>query len=119
MLIQALGADHVLWGTDSIWWGSPRWQIEALRRFQMPEVLMQRLGYAPLTGDVKGAHLRSERGEPLRRGPGRGPQSHAGGLRLTHEGRLPRGGATPEPHAVRLGPRPLASTPPRCASPRP
>ncbi len=53
MLIQALGADHVLWGTDSIWWGSPRWQIEALRRFQMPEVLMQRLGYAPLTGDVK------------------------------------------------------------------
>jgi len=53
MLIQSLGADHVLWGTDSIWWGSPRWQIEALRRFQMPEVLMQRLGYAPLTDDVK------------------------------------------------------------------
>jgi len=53
MLIQALGADHVLWGTDSIWWGSPRWQIEALRRFQMPEVLMQRLGYALLTDDVK------------------------------------------------------------------
>jgi len=53
MLIQSLGADHVLWGTDSIWWGSPRWQIEALRRFQMPDVLMQRLGYAPLTDDVK------------------------------------------------------------------
>ena len=53
MLIQSLGADHVLWGTDSIWWGSPRWQIEALRRFQMPEVLMQRLGYAPLTDAVK------------------------------------------------------------------
>jgi len=53
MLIAALGADHVLWGTDSIWWGSPRWQIEAFRRFQMPEPLMARFGYAPLTDEVK------------------------------------------------------------------
>src|SRR5204863_2895758 len=53
MLIQALGADHVLWGTDSIWWGSPRWQIEALRRFQMPESLMKQFGYKPLTTDIK------------------------------------------------------------------
>jgi predicted TIM-barrel fold metal-dependent hydrolase len=53
MLIQTLGADHVLWGTDSIWWGSPQWQIEAFRRFTMPEPLMQRFGYQPLTPDVK------------------------------------------------------------------
>jgi uncharacterized protein len=53
MLVQALGADHVLWGTDSIWWGSPQWQIEALRRFTMPESLMKRFGYGPLTPDVK------------------------------------------------------------------
>lgn len=53
MLIQTLGADHVLWGTDSIWWGSPRWQIEAFRRFTMPEPLMARFGYAALTSDVK------------------------------------------------------------------
>ena len=53
MLIQALGSDHVLWGTDSIWWGSPRWQIEAFRRFTMPEPLMARFGYAPLTAEVK------------------------------------------------------------------
>ncbi|HSB35898.1 MAG TPA: amidohydrolase family protein, partial [Thermoanaerobaculia bacterium] len=26
MMIAAFGADHVLWGTDSIWWGSPQWQ---------------------------------------------------------------------------------------------
>ena len=44
---------HVLWGTDSIWWGSPQWQIEALRRFTMPESLMKRFGYRPLTPDVK------------------------------------------------------------------
>ena len=53
MLIRDLGADHVLWGTDSIWWGSPRWQIEAFRRFTMPEPLMARFGYAPLTPEVK------------------------------------------------------------------
>jgi len=53
MLVQAFGADHVLWGTDSIWWGSPQWQIEALRRFAMPETLVKRFGYRPLTLDVK------------------------------------------------------------------
>jgi predicted TIM-barrel fold metal-dependent hydrolase len=53
MLVQHLGDDHVLWGTDSIWWGSPRWQIEALRRFTMPEALMARFGYAPLTPEAK------------------------------------------------------------------
>jgi predicted TIM-barrel fold metal-dependent hydrolase len=53
MLVQAFGPDHVLWGTDSIWWGSPRWQIEAFRRFSMPEPLMTRFGYQPLTSEVK------------------------------------------------------------------
>jgi predicted TIM-barrel fold metal-dependent hydrolase len=53
MIIQAYGADHVLWGTDSIWWGSPQWQIEALSRLEMPELLMKQFGYAPLTTDVK------------------------------------------------------------------
>src|SRR5918912_1591081 len=37
MMIDSFGEDHILWGTDSIWWGSPQWQIEAFRRFQMPE----------------------------------------------------------------------------------
>ena len=49
MLVQSLGADHVLWGTDSIWWGSPRYQIEAFQRFTMPESLAKTFGYAPLT----------------------------------------------------------------------
>jgi uncharacterized protein len=53
MMIQAFGDDHVLWGTDSIWWGSPQWQIEALRRLEMPESLMKQFGYAPLTAEVK------------------------------------------------------------------
>ncbi len=53
MILQAFGEDHVMWGTDSIWWGSPQWQIEAFRRFQMPDALMKRFGYKPLTPKVK------------------------------------------------------------------
>jgi predicted TIM-barrel fold metal-dependent hydrolase len=53
MIVQAFGEDHVLWGTDSIWWGSPQWQIEAFRRYQMPEELIKRFGYKPLTSAVK------------------------------------------------------------------
>jgi hypothetical protein len=53
MMLDAFGEDHVLWGTDSIWWGSPQWQIEAFRRLQMPEEYMQRFGFKPLTDEVK------------------------------------------------------------------
>lgn len=52
-MIDAFGEEHVLWGTDSIWWGSPQWQIEAFRRLQMPEDLMKRFGFKPLTDRVK------------------------------------------------------------------
>jgi predicted TIM-barrel fold metal-dependent hydrolase len=44
ILARGLGADHVLWGTDSVWYGSPQWQIEALRRLEMPADLMDRFG---------------------------------------------------------------------------
>jgi predicted TIM-barrel fold metal-dependent hydrolase len=52
-VIEAFGADHVLWGTDSIWYGTPQWQIEAFRRFQIPDVLVDAHKYAPLTRAVK------------------------------------------------------------------
>ena len=52
-VIRAFGVDHVLWGTDSIWYGTPQWQIEAFRRFQIPEVLIQEHHYQPLTRQVK------------------------------------------------------------------
>jgi len=52
-ILDAFGEDHVLWGTDSIWWGSPQWQIQALKRLQMPDDLMKRFGFKPLTPQVK------------------------------------------------------------------
>jgi hypothetical protein len=53
MMIDAFGPDHILWGTDSVWWGSPQWQIEAFRRLEMPGELIERFGWKPLTDDVK------------------------------------------------------------------
>jgi uncharacterized protein len=52
-MLQVAGADHILWGTDSIWGGSPQSQIERLRRLRMPEQLMERHGYAQLTDEIK------------------------------------------------------------------
>lgn len=50
-LIGAFGADHVIYGTDCIWWGSPQWQIEALRRFQITDEMQEKWGYRPITAE--------------------------------------------------------------------
>ena len=52
-MIDAFGSDHVLWGTDSIWYGTPQWQIEAFRRFEIPDALIDTHKYAPLSRVVK------------------------------------------------------------------
>jgi predicted TIM-barrel fold metal-dependent hydrolase len=60
ILIKGLGADHVCWGTDAIWTGSPQWQIEALRRLEIPEDMQKQYGFEPLgpaDGPVKTAIL--------------------------------------------------------------
>jgi predicted TIM-barrel fold metal-dependent hydrolase len=61
-LVKGLGVDHVCWGTDAIWTGAPQWQIEALRRLEIPEELRRRYGFAPL-GDADGPVKRAIFGE--------------------------------------------------------
>jgi uncharacterized protein len=60
IMIKGMGADHVTWGTDAVWTGSPQWQIEGLRRLEIPEYMQARYGFAPLRaadGSVKTAIL--------------------------------------------------------------
>ncbi len=57
-LIKGLGVDRVVWGTDAVWTGAPQWQIEALRRLEIPEGMRKKFGFQPLgpaDGDVKTA----------------------------------------------------------------
>lgn len=57
-LIKGLGVERVCWGTDAIWTGSPQWQIEGLRRLEIPEDMQQKHGFAalgPADGEVKNA----------------------------------------------------------------
>jgi hypothetical protein len=56
--IKGLGADHVVWGTDSVLYGSPQWQIEAMRRLEIPDDMRRQHGFAvlgPADGVVKSA----------------------------------------------------------------
>jgi predicted TIM-barrel fold metal-dependent hydrolase len=46
--IKGMGVDHVVWGTDSVLYGSPQWQIEALRRLEIPEDMQKKHGFTPL-----------------------------------------------------------------------
>jgi len=51
--IQNYGVDHVIWGTDCLWWGSPQWVIEAFKRFQISDALCEKFGYSKLTKEDK------------------------------------------------------------------
>jgi len=48
-LFKYVGEDNVLWGTDSIWYGSPQDQIQAFRSFQISAELAEKHGYRPIT----------------------------------------------------------------------
>ena len=48
-LVKACGESNVLWGTDSIWYGSPQDQIQAFRTFQVSPELRERHGYPEMT----------------------------------------------------------------------
>ena len=79
-LFKSCGENNVLWGTDSIWYGSPQDQIQAFRTFQISAALRDKHGYPqitpalranvfglnalkiyPVTVDVLKQHLRSDR----------------------------------------------------------
>jgi predicted TIM-barrel fold metal-dependent hydrolase len=52
-LIKYCGPDNVLWGTDSIWYGSPQDQIQAFRTFQIAPAFREKHGYAQITPELR------------------------------------------------------------------
>jgi predicted TIM-barrel fold metal-dependent hydrolase len=51
--IKYYGSDHVVWGTDCLWWGSPQWAIDAFKRFQISDEMCEKFGYKKLTREDK------------------------------------------------------------------
>jgi predicted TIM-barrel fold metal-dependent hydrolase len=52
-LLKHCGEDNVLWGTDSIWYGSPQDQIQAFRTFQISPELREKHGYPEITSALR------------------------------------------------------------------
>jgi uncharacterized protein len=52
-LLVYVGHENVLWGTDSIWYGSPQDQIQAFRTFDISPELVATHGYPELTSQLK------------------------------------------------------------------
>ncbi len=52
-LLKYVGEDNVLYGSDSIWYGSPQDQIQGLRTFQISPEFQERFGYPALTAELR------------------------------------------------------------------
>jgi hypothetical protein len=52
-LMKFMGPERIVFGSDSVWYGSPQWQIDALWRFQIPEEMRKKYGYPELTPNAK------------------------------------------------------------------
>lgn len=52
-LFKYVGENNVLWGTDSIWYGSPQDQIQAFRTFQISTEFQERFGYPAITPELR------------------------------------------------------------------
>lgn len=52
-LLNAVGTDNVLWGTDGIWYGPTQGAVDTFRAFQIPEWMRETYGYPELTPELK------------------------------------------------------------------
>ena len=51
--IKYYGSDHVVWGTDCLWWGSPQWGIDLFKRFQITDEFCEKFGYKKISKQDK------------------------------------------------------------------
>lgn len=101
-LLKHVGPDNVLWGTDSIWYGSPQDQIQAFRAFQISEEFQQRHGYPAITPEIRAKvfGLNALKIYPVRESVLR---QHLGTDRIARERAEYR--SSPDPSFLTYGPR--------------
>ena len=101
-LVKHIGENNVLYGSDSIWFGSPQDQIQTFRTFQISDELQEKHGYAKLTPKLRAQILGLnaakpygiEVGEVLKRA-----------RRDTIENRRAAYRENPDPHFLTHGPK--------------
>jgi uncharacterized protein len=101
-LLKYCGPDNVLWGTDSIWYGSPQDQIQAFRAFQIAPEFRERYGYPEITPALRakifGLNAMKPYGISAEEMKLRARRDSVAGERLAYRER-------PEPHFLTRGPR--------------
>ena len=101
-LLKYCGEDNVLWGTDSIWYGSPQDQIQAFRAFQISPELRAKHGYAEITPAMR-AKIFGRNATRVYPVSAEVMRNFAGGDRIARERLAYR--ERPEPHYLTYGPR--------------
>ena len=101
-LLKYCGENNVLWGTDSIWYGSPQDQIQAFRAFQIAPELRAKHGYPALTPALRAKVFGLNATKPY-------ALSAAEVRKYTQRDRVARERLAyrehPEPHFLTYGPR--------------
>ena len=93
--LKYFGPERIVFGSDSLWYGAPQWQIEALWRFQIPEAMAAKYGYPRLDEQARRKILGLNSARLYRLGS-RMPVSQAG-----HYKPVPRDFSTRVPEALR------------------
>jgi hypothetical protein len=52
-LLYYTGEDNIVFGSDSLWYGGPQWQIDALWRFQIPDQIQEKWRHPSLDNRAK------------------------------------------------------------------
>ncbi|MGB7931359.1 MAG: amidohydrolase family protein [Gammaproteobacteria bacterium] len=52
-LLHYFGEERICWGTDSLWYGSPQDQIQALRSFEISSAMQKQYDYPPFTARAR------------------------------------------------------------------
>jgi uncharacterized protein len=101
-LLKHCGPENVLWGTDSIWYGSPQDQIQAFRAFQIAPEFREKFGYPEITPELRarifGLNAMKPYGISAEEMKLRARRDAVAGERLAYRER-------PEPHFLTRGPK--------------